>query len=415
MSACTKRLMAIALVVLVAMAASAASADVSADVKASKRALENGNPSAAYQTIRYSVSFAAEYGANNKKLTQLFEQYPALAAQAHTAISADIAAATAAHQLEGLGKEIHGLEALGVLSRVDADAVQSTIRQAYYRAVISGAIVVTFASEVFERLWDPNTDDMPQPVWDRVRSNTLAVASSNKFIDDTALKYLIADSVSRPQTKAEILAALETVRLSRKQIEMFLKPSFPDLAARRLDDLTWTVLVRAPSPVLREDIKDALRAHDDIQLVEQTPAEIELDITEHEFELSERGGFKNRVVFARYDVNFAGALFMMPENSTYQYDFESGNDEAIYAYEVTLKKGSASRTLPLIRGRESFTWAHCGQPVIVNVFGGSQPATFIANPTMQNQCVNQSQRISRSDARRKTLGILVARILEEIR
>jgi hypothetical protein len=91
-------------------------------------------------------------------------------------------------------------------------------------------------------------------------------------------------------------------------------------------------------------------------------------------------------MYSQGQVNFAAAVLLMPRNASYIYDVASGGIELSYAYEVKAAAKGHAPFNKLIRDKTARAWRSCSNARIQNVFGGVQPASFVANDHMQQIC-----------------------------
>ncbi len=92
------------------------------------------------------------------------------------------------------------------------------------------------------------------------------------------------------------------------------------------------------------------------------------------------------ITYAQHQVNLLGAVLLMPQNASYLFDQVTSGGAIEYGYVITVRTGDTAIHEEIVRGTESQTAVRCQNARIVNVFGGVQPASFVANTDMQQRC-----------------------------
>jgi len=186
-----------------------------------------------------------------------------------------------------------------------------------------------------------------------------------------------------------------------------------EFAAKKLEQSTIKVFVDAQSSdgLIPLDLKTALSSRDNLVLTD-TPSQAEVTVTVRQLALDvEKLDESNRTVsYAQYQVNFAAAVLLMPQNATYQFEYSQGGYEYEYAFDVALVRKDGSKSDRVVRDKGKLEWSSCKNMRIVNVFGGSQPAGFMANADMRNLCSDTPGHADQGDVRSQ----IVERLASEI-
>jgi hypothetical protein len=111
------------------------------------------------------------------------------------------------------------------------------------------------------------------------------------------------------------------------------------------------------------------------------------------------------VRYAQHQVQLLGSTLMMPDNSSYVYNVNEGGAEMRYAVRVTVRDGGGKVvSREMFRDTEKETYQYCSEARIVNAFGGSEPASFVANEHMKRTCQDSSANVDVSDLEKDALS-----------
>lgn len=162
------------------------------------------------------------------------------------------------------------------------------------------------------------------------------------------------------------------------------------------------------------NLKDALGRLDNLNVM-PTPeqARARVHIKELAMTIAALPPETETIRYAQYQVSFLAGALLMPDNATYQYEYTRGGYEIEYAFEVTVERNGTTQSL-LLRDRRSERWAKCSGARVVNVFGGTQPASWEANADMAGRCRNGGEQRSIGDVRRGLAADLAAQIANQL-
>jgi hypothetical protein len=168
---------------------------------------------------------------------------------------------------------------------------------------------------------------------------------------------------------------------------------YPDLVKEQLPSVTVIVQV-AVSPsdrLLEEDIRTKLGSISSNYVLLKhgevgDSSTVNVAIEKLRSEERQLPGQNQTITYSWTDVNPVFALLAMPQNASYMYEYSSGGVELEYGYVVRVSQKGRVYTDELIRGTLSARFVNCSNPRIVNVFGGTKRADFIANNDMQSRC-----------------------------
>ena len=181
------------------------------------------------------------------------------------------------------------------------------------------------------------------------------------------------------------LSHVDDLGLSVRQIEGFVSTIDASVAERLVERATTSVYLQGNDPLLLDDLRRSLRNADGIRIAQsRRQAEAVVTVDKLRWDEHEPAERTQTVTYATHQVNLAAAILLMPRNATYQYEHMQGRLELEYGIRVTV--ASSPGWEHLIRGTESRTYSSCANARIRNVFGGVQPASFMANSHMQSLC-----------------------------
>lgn len=190
---------------------------------------------------------------------------------------------------------------------------------------------------------------------------------------------------------------------------------FPQYASKLLAERTVTVrLISEPEDrLLEEDLSTKIkRLSPNIVLTQDEDPMITLTVKRLQWDERRTPERAQTVMYSSGQVDFASAVLFMPRNASYIYEVTSGGIELAYAYEVKAQGKGQSLFNKLIREKTSREWHSCSNARIQNVFGGVQPASFVANAHMQQICSGGGSPVSVEQLRDDALDAVVRAIRE---
>lgn len=296
----------------------------------------------------------------------------------------------------------------GLLPADDAHGALNNLRQRYAEGVTAGKL-------------SGNINDDPDLIQDgdaarnaQILRNTITLYSDHECAPEE-LRSLIAFSSQHQDAAALrkiVESSLPAMRLSIATLRGPVAEAFPAFAQAALAQRVRRVFVTTDGDALFGlDVKDALGGHDDLEIaIDPNQPATRVAVRQLALVIVERPPETETIRYAQTDVRFLAAAFLMPENATYQYEITKGGVEFEYAFEVTTESGGAVAPPQILRDRGSVQWSKCGPGRVVNVFGGSQPATWVANSDMEARCSNGGQQMGVSDVRRKIAEAVAIRV-----
>lgn len=211
---------------------------------------------------------------------------------------------------------------------------------------------------------------------------------------------------------------LSKITLRRAELQEFER-IFPDLVKEQLGKLTAyiQVTVSPADRLLEEDIKEKLKYISSNYVVlksgEQGNANmIKVAIEKLRSEERQLPTQSQTVTYAQYDVNLLAAALLMPRNASYMYEWSIGGVELEYGYVVRVLQDDHVMLDELMRGTLTERFVSCNNPRIVNVFGGTTRADFVANNDMVSRCSGATNSPpSIQDLKSRVLKLLVDKVV----
>ena len=236
--------------------------------------------------------------------------------------------------------------------------------------------------------------------------------SSGEF--EQLLSYAKA-SPARIDNLAFLEASLPSLQFSITALRTSVNAEYPTFAARQLRQRVTKVFIDfKTNPLFGLDLRDVLRNDENVDLVlTANEADAVATITELGLEITPRETETQTVRYAKYEVQFLAALFLMPDNATYQFENTKGGIEYEYAFNVALQGQDISDEF-VLRKRGGVSWSSCSGQRVVNVFGGSQPADWIANAAQRDLCGGGGKQ-SVSEVRRQIAKIVAGDMVSKVR
>lgn len=228
------------------------------------------------------------------------------------------------------------------------------------------------------------------------------VENGDKEYLNTAAKFLDTKNAN----------AKERARFTEAVLRLRLNPS--ELSASALDEATK----RKYEAAYRKDINiksnDRLVEVDLSDLINQgngwvravPSAKEEIAVNKLQWDVSQRGPTTQVVTYATHQVNLLGAVLLMPKNASYAFDYTFSAASVEYAFEIKYGSNNA-----IVRDRRTAETGVCSNARIINVFGGIQPASFVANDHMANLCNNNRGTLDANSVRRDVLRTIRDRIV----
>lgn len=213
---------------------------------------------------------------------------------------------------------------------------------------------------------------------------------------------------------AAVRDALPKMTFKRYELQSDVASLFPEFAQKALAAMTLTVKLRT-DPVdrlLQDDLSRAIaKLSDGVRLAaDGEPAALTVIVGKLQYDERQTPERSQTIMYAYHQVDVLKAALLMPRNASYFYEYATGGAEIEYAFSVKAVHDGKTIKDDLLRNRESRSYSQCGGARVQNVFGGVQPAGFVANDDMQMRCAGSSSPVRASDLRQAVLDRLVREV-----
>lgn len=166
--------------------------------------------------------------------------------------------------------------------------------------------------------------------------------------------------------------------------------------------------------LLEEDLRPHLvKLGDDIVVLgrndDQGNADLTVEVEKLRMDVRQIPQQTQTISYAQYEVHFLAGALLMPKNATYIYEVVSGGVEADYGFSVTIRGGEKPEE-HLVRAKIQRQYNSCRNQRIQNVFGGAQPADFVANDDMASRCNGPSTPVTVEEVAGEALAAIATRV-----
>lgn len=349
--------------------------------------------------VKAANDFLAKSPSNNAKLTNYFKQ--------------KAEGTTNKEEINKLARHVSELGRAGVIK--DSEQLAATIDATVLRGNAASEINWVLSDDI------SYLQALQSPEAQKVMFERSLIALNEKQRPQDLAKAL-AGYLSKPERTAVDLnyakQKLWKVNLSRSEIQEF-QGVFHKLVSAKLAELTIYVQVNVtPSDrLMEEDLKEKLRQISSNYVLlkhgEQGSAgTIKIVIEKLRSDERQLPTQSQTVTYAQHDVDLMKAALLMPRNASYMYDWKSGGVELDYGYAIQVQHNNKTLLDELVRGTLTETFVRCDNPRVVNVFGGTTRADFVANSHMSSKCSGaNSSSPSIQDLKGRALLLLVDKIV----
>lgn len=219
-----------------------------------------------------------------------------------------------------------------------------------------------------------------------------------------AIMSYAAQSDTPSEHKSLIEGKLDEIPISKAQMETLVRPVFPRYADDRLKKMTMraSLTYSGADRIAYDDLLTEMKKK--IKGVEWHPDSgkgvVSIKIDRIRYDEHNEPPKTETIRYAQGQVNVMAAALFMPRNATYAYNYTSDSLSIEYGFEVSVIENGKTVHTEVVRGRDHATNSSCSGATVQNVFGGVQPAGFVANDDMAARCRNTG-RITMDDLRRR--------------
>ena len=301
-----------------------------------------------------------------------------------------------------------------MVSRADSmyaiDNASSAINLVASSDVLDGEGLVQLRAKLLGRVESGNLDgslafilDSNYEKWDVLKSTRHQAIILERTIQllregfrDRPVVGLMRYAASQPIGSGErqrILDLLSTLRIRSDEI-VHIEPVYPDFVKKFRESITVEAMmsVQGADRLFEDDLllyfKRNIRGVQWVSSPDDAVILVDIErVRDNEKLQSEQ---TTTVTYARHQVGLLRAATLMPDRSSYSYDITTGGAEIDFGYVITITVPGFPSHEELVRGVVSAGFTRCQNPRVTNVFGGVQPAGFMANDEMERLCSGSS-------------------------
>lgn len=308
--------------------------------------------------------------------------------------------------------KIQAVKAAGIYSAAEIDSLLAQLNKTVADKNLSGDLDIDFDDlaklATFPQLQSP---EHQQAILDRTIKKLQNRNSYNRPIREL-MSYVQKNGVDSP-AGLKVASLLDTLNIRASELGV-VGEAFSQYAAQRKEHMVARVhlVVKNADRLLADDIKTELR--NNVRGVEWVAESGQKTITlvierarNDEKILPDR---TETITYSTSQVNIIEAALFMPRGASYLYDLSTGGAEIEYGYVINATLNDKAIHDEVVRGKVGGDYRRCQNARIQNVFGGVSPASFVANPDMQQRC-SGSNSVSIDDLRKQVLAKLAQGVL----
>lgn len=299
-------------------------------------------------------------------------------------------------------RQINRLDALGYLDTAETIVLTDKLAERARQRNRNDTLAFMLDDDMSGLGLKPSREDM-----DLVLSRTLDYASRDRNSLGTKTAAIMSYAAS-PQTphehKSLIESRLDEIPISKVQMETLVRPIFPKYANERLASMTMKAFLdySGADRLAYDDLLTEMKRR--IRGVEWQPeagkSVVAIKVDRIRYDESSEAPRTETIRYSQGQVNVMAAVLFMPQNATYAYNYTTNSLSIEYGFEVSVIENGKTVHTEVVRGRDHTTNSNCSGATIQNVFGGIQPAGFVANDDMAARCRN-TETLTMDDLRKR--------------
>ena len=229
----------------------------------------------------------------------------------------------------------------------------------------------------------------------------------------------VMDAAARENSGSKIRKKVEKslpkINLSRKELKDYVSPVFPEYAQRAIDAKSIAISLSGDDALLEADLINRITERNaGIVIKESLPPTTEVKFRKLRWNERTNPTNSKTVRYAQYQVDLLAAALLMPRNATYAFEHHSGSSSIEYAVELIFQKNGKIVTKEIMRDTVTEKYGHCDGARIINVFGGEQPASFVANDAMKSMCQGRKNPVDMEQLRSSIVNRLTNEIVQTV-
>ena len=346
-----------------------------------------------------------------------FAKYPGAGLAFKSRLRSEFASEADLNRFEAFPKSIELARRDAVISNSDAGELLSDLTKRVDSGNRNGELAFTYSNaSIVDQLSGLNAAEHQAIIFDRSLQTIPTSGRGRQKLLEGVIKHA-QDSGLGSVADRQLRARVEVFKLSTPEIRQHVLPFDRALGQRLLDVRAIRLVVKSePSDrLLEEDVRDLLKKNEDITFVTDITIDTTvLTVGKLQYEERPIPDNKQTITYRQYEVNFVGAILLMPRDASYMYDYVTGGHEISAAYLIKIEKNGRITSDKVFRDHVSKTFSSCENARIVNVFGGVQKAEFVANQDMSNRCNGSSSRPSPNNSRSEIMSKVVDEALSQL-
>ena len=347
-----------------------------------------------------------------------FAKYPSSGAALKSRLKSELSALTDIGKYETFPTAVSLAARDGVITANDAKELLDQMSKLIENGNRSGLLAFNYSNvDIFTAFPSLNSTEHQTIIFDRsLQAIPESRGSKRAKLLSGVVKYAQTSGTGSP-ANSKLIQRIEQLKLTTPEIRQHIVPFDPTVGQRLLGARAIRLLVKSEpnDRLLEEDVRDLLKRNDDITFVTSvTPDTTVLTVGKLQYEERIIPESKQTITYRQYEVNFVGAILLMPRDASYMYEYVTGGHEVNAAFLMKIERGGNVKIDKVIRDRLSKNYQSCENARIVNVFGGVQRAEFVANEDMSRRCNSSSSRSSPNDSRTEVISKLADEVLSQL-
>lgn len=164
-------------------------------------------------------------------------------------------------------------------------------------------------------------------------------------------------------------------------------------------------------PAVERIVRGAFQSNLNLAIVDQPQkTAYQVKLTQQRLSETVKPERTETVRYRDYEVNLLGAVLLMPRGASYAYELTTGGVVFDYVYDIKITKAGREIFSDRVAGVATAELSFCTDARVQNVFGGVQPAGFIANSDMERRCKGKRS-ADRDQAYRQIGNSIASRVL----
>lgn len=322
----------------------------------------------------------------NNRIRQLFKENANAESCVVDVYTSGISAVTSISRLNNLRYGFNKLSGYQLISEKNVADINILMEKNISEKVINGTLSISFDDAINDYYFLKRSNIM-----DVIAINTINNYKTQTYTKNglDALVAYVGSTSSSPKIRKIMKDSLPLMNLKANEL-IKVESIDPLYVSQRLKESTMKAFVdyKSIDRLTAEDIdvnlKKSINGIEWAVVSTNVPNVITIEKVKHAEVVSQQRS--QTVSYADYQVDRMAAVLFMPRNASYSFELVSNEISIDYGYVISYKKNGQKISEEIVRGIESYQNNKCQNQRITNVFGGNQPADFIANDDMRSKC-----------------------------